>query len=178
MRVCRLIGSLGVVMKRRGLLPVWLVSAGVLIVACGLGLSELSDSESSRPPPLSERFHGLTSAPFFQLRVGEACGAYRDRNGACESKLCLTVGPGFPAPGFCSVECDPGAEDACPDGWECRQGSPGWWVCAVPKTHTSGEATLRGAKMPLPRPKKPVLPYQVHPFDGGFPGRPGNGPVP
>lgn len=124
----------------------------VVLVACGIGVSELASSADSTPAPLSERTQGLAAAPWSKLKVGEECTTFSDRNGACASGLCLTVSPGFPPRGICSISCKPGVDDACPDGWACLQAHPLFWVCAPPTNHVSGEATLHGKPMPLPPP--------------------------
>ena len=129
--------------------------AVLLLVACGLGVSELAapGSGSSKQQPLTERFHG-GSPPWFKLKIGEECTGYADRNGACADGLCLSVEPNFPPKGFCSITCRPEDPEACPDGpttpWECREAYPSWWVCAPSKTHVSVVATLKGKKMPVP----------------------------
>jgi hypothetical protein len=125
-------------------------------IACALsawsGCSRESEQSASRTQPLTERFEAAP-APASKLDVGEECTEFRGNEG-CASDLCLRVEPGDPERGmkprgFCTIACDPNAQDpGCPDGpafrcsqiWPSEQG----WFCAPPRGWSSGKATRHG----------------------------------
>jgi hypothetical protein len=141
-------------LNRHGVLVVMVLGFGL---ACGIGLNASKSAKDERPI-LSERL-GLSAAPAKKLDVGEECTAY-EGSAACKSDLCLRVARGFPPKGFCTVTCEPalGGKD-CPDGpgpaWRCEQTWPSefGWFCVPPKQHAGQQVKLKGAAVPLPKPR-------------------------